>query len=160
MKFNQKSAAVLAFLSLLGFLAAIVSAPKKQAAAAPAPLELYVHHGHKQCGVFFMGDEFKVCDPAAGWVQAADGKCPAGYVDTQKRIPRENCQRTEWADQHLSGREQPHPPSGQQGPPPPDPRGMERIPPPPPPAAPTREKKTGGFGCSAPPAFLKQNRQP
>ncbi len=148
---SSRAAGILAVLAMVS----IAPAPEKQAAAAPAPLQLYVHHGKKQCGTFFMGDEFRVCDPAAGWVRAADGKCPSGYADIQKNIPRINCQETGWRPmtwRHLPpGGEQPQGHSPEQAPGGHPSKKMEKPQPSQqqPASGPPAGENSRGFGCAA-----------
>ena len=116
-------------LILMAALMALVFAPKL-ADTAPAPEIPYAHHGKKQCGRFWMGDEFYVCSLPAGWVKSV--KCPSGYVDIQ-RIPGENCRSTGW-----------NPFQPQQQEPPSSPEASPSRPAPPI----VKQQSQSGFGCS------------
>ncbi|HUW95553.1 MAG TPA: hypothetical protein VMW58_07175 [Anaerolineae bacterium] len=72
---------LLAVMILVSFCSA-----GERALAAPAPPELVVNHGSKQCAEFWAGDECFSCSAPAGWEilgRLPEAECPDGYTEVE-----------------------------------------------------------------------------
>ena len=92
------------FLSIL-FLTFTMTIPDTTL-SAPAAQQLVVNDRTKQCGFFWIGDEFHVCDLPDDWKYSKI--CPDGYESVGK-VKGVNCQETEWVKQHKGASCSPYP---------------------------------------------------
>ena len=64
--------------------------------SAPTQTIRVVNDDTQQCGEFFSGDEFFLCELPGGWTESDN--CPYNYEDIG-RVKGVNCQESEWSKQ-------------------------------------------------------------